>query len=196
MRQPWMLLLCLAWLLVAAQAAQSDDELHPTPWFVDFLGQQSTLDGQPLPVGAVIRAYDPTGVLAGRAEVTLSGWYLLPVYGDDPMTELDEGAEPQDQITFTVNGHPTAPLGPDQPLWVETGSRVHVELRASSLFGDLDCDCDVDVMDVMMVASRWRCRRGDECYDARCDLDDDGEIDIMDIMQVAARWGDTCASLH
>ncbi|MFQ5856987.1 MAG: hypothetical protein ACE5LU_15340 [Anaerolineae bacterium] len=43
-----------------------------TPWWVDFLGQQSTisirlrlldasLDGQPLPVGAVVRAYDPPG---------------------------------------------------------------------------------------------------------------------------------------
>ncbi len=94
MRRSWALLLCLAWLLLAAQAAQSADELHLTPWLVDFWGEQSTLNDQPLPVGAVIRAYDPTGVLAGRAEVSLSGWYLMPVYGDDPLTELDEGTIP------------------------------------------------------------------------------------------------------
>ena len=156
MRRYWTLLLCLACLLVAAQAAHSTDELHPTLWFVDFVGEQSTLHGQPLPVGAVVRAYDPAGVLAGRVEVTLSGRYLMPVYGDDPLTELDEGAESGDTITFTVDGHPTVSLEPDPPLWGGAGERVHVELAACTLFGDLDCDCEVDVADVMIVANRWR----------------------------------------
>jgi len=196
MRHLWILLLCLASLLVAAQTAHSVDELHPTPWFVDFLGEESTLGGQPLPVGTMVRAYDPSGVLAGRAEVAVSGWYLMPVYGDDPITELDEGAESGDTITFTINGQPAVPLGPDPPVWIGAGSRVNVELDANacSLFGDLDCDCEVDVADVMMVASRWSCQLGDDCYDARYDLDGDGDIDVVDIMQVAARWGEGCAT--
>jgi hypothetical protein len=194
MRRPLMLLLCLTCLLVTLQTAQSEDELHPTNLWVDFVGTgESTLAGQPLPVGAVVRAYNPSGVLAGRTEVTLSGWYLLAVYGDDLTTPLDEGAESGDTITFTINGWPAVPLGPDPPLWVGAGSRVHVELEACPLFGDLDCDCDVDVVDVMMVASRWCCQRGDECYDPRCDLDDDGDIDIVDIMMVAAHWGEICS---
>jgi len=194
MRRLWMLLLCFACLLATVQAANSADELHPTPWFVDFLGEQSTLGGQPLPVGAVVCAYDPSGVLAGRTEVTLSGWYLMAVYGDDPLTELDEGAESGDTITFTVDDHPAVPLGPDQPVWVGSGERLHVELEVSCpLFGDLDCDCDVDIVDIMMVASKWCCQLGDECYDARCDLDGDGDIDIVDIMQVAAHWGEVCS---
>ncbi len=193
MRRLWILLLCLASLLVAAQAAHSTDELHPTPWFIDFVGEQSTLGGQLLPVGAVVRAYDPSGVLAGRVEVTLSGWYLMPVYGDDPATELDEGAESGDTITFTINDQPAVPLGPDPPVWVGAGKLVHVELEACTLFGDLDCDCDVDVEDVMMVASRWRCQLGDQCYDPLCDLNDDGDIDIVDIMLVVAHWGEVCS---
>jgi len=201
MRRPWRLLLCLACLLVMAQAvlspalssAEGGDELHPTPWFVDFMGEQSTLNGQPLPVGTIIRAYDPSGMLVGRTEVTLSGWYLMAVYGDDPLTELDEGAESGDTIIFTINGQPAVPLGPDQPLWTASGERLHVELSASTLFGDLDGDCDVDVVDIMMVASRWCCQRGDECYDVHCDLDGDGDIDIVDIMQVAAHWGEVCS---
>ena len=202
MRRPWMLLLCLACLFVAVQAAQSlalspaegANEPHPTNLWVDFVGMGgSTMYGQPLPVGTVIRAYDPTGVLAGRAEVTLSGWYLMAVYGDDPLTELDEGAESGDTITFTINGQPAVPLGPDQPLWTASGERVHVELSAPTLFGDLDGDCDVDIVDIMMVASRWSCQREDECYDARCDLDGDGDIDIVDIMKVAAHWGEACS---
>jgi len=51
----------------------------------------------------------------------------------------------------------------------------------------------VDVVDVMMVASRWRCQRGDECYNPRCDLDEDGDIDIVDIMKVVAHWGEGCS---
>ncbi len=194
MRRPLRLLLCLACLLVAMPTAQSQDELHPTNLWVDFVGMgESTLGGQPLPVGAVVRAYDPNGVLAGRAEVALSGWYLMAVYGDDSETQLDEGAESGDTITFTVNGRPAVPQGPDPPVWVGSGSRVHVELEACPLFGDLDCDCDVDVADIMLVASRWSCQPGDECFDANCDLDGDGDIDIVDIMQVAAQWGEVCS---
>jgi len=59
------------------------------------------------------------------------------------------------------------------------------------LFGDLDRD--VDVEDVMTVASSWRCQLGDGCYDARYDLDGDGDIDVVDIMRVAARWGGRAA---
>jgi len=62
-----------------------------------------------------------------------------------------------------------------------------------TLFGDLDRDCDVDVVDVQTVASRWRCKCGDACYNSRYDLDGDCDIDIVDIMKVAAQWGNTCA---
>lgn len=62
MRHRWILLLCLT---LSLAAASSTDEPRATPWWVDFLGRASTLDGQPLPIGTVVRAYDPTGVLAG-----------------------------------------------------------------------------------------------------------------------------------
>ena len=71
----------------------------------------------------------------------------------------------------------------------------------SGLFGDVDGDCDVDIVDIMRVASRWQtsCANPDPDndpdtpnYDALCDVNDDCIIDIVDIMQVAARWGDTC----
>jgi len=54
---------------------------------------------------------------------------------------------------------------------------------------DLDCDCDVDIADIMLVASRWHSA---ENYDPLYDLDDDSDIDIVDIMLVAVHWGESC----
>ena len=60
------------------------------------------------------------------------------------------------------------------------------------IFGDFDCDCDVDILDVMQVALRWGTVEGDPDYDATYDLDHDGDIDIVDVALVAAAWGNTC----
>ena len=54
---------------------------------------------------------------------------------------------------------------------------------------DIDNDGDIDILDIMQVASRWNTTTGDPDYDESCDLDNDGDIDIVDIMKVAAQWG-------
>ena len=179
----------LASLLVAAYPV---DDLHPTPWSVDFFGAQSTFDGRPLPVGAVVRAYDPEGTLAGRASVTLSGWYLMPVYQDDPATALDEGAQPGDTIVFTVNGHPAVAMGPDPPVWGEAGTRLHVELWASTLAGDFNGDCAVQVTDVLQQSAAIGATRGQPDYYPPFDSDGDGDIDSNDLRQTIAHWHARC----
>ncbi|MBM4431284.1 MAG: hypothetical protein FJ026_13210 [Chloroflexi bacterium] len=70
------------------------------------------------------------------------------------------------------------------------GNLLRVE--SPSIYGDLDGDCDVDVADIMAVASRWATALGHPNYDPRYDLDSDGDIDVVDIMLVAAHWGDHC----
>ena len=60
------------------------------------------------------------------------------------------------------------------------------------LFGDLNVNGRVDVTDIMLVASKWRCRLGDDCYHKRFDLDKDDDIDVVDIMLVVVHWGETC----
>ena len=75
------------------------------------------------------------------------------------------------------------------------GTDHTISLSSTSRY-DFDADCDIDIVDIMGVASRWSCHSGDACYDARYDLDSDGDIDIIDIMAVASRWscrcGDAC----
>ena len=60
------------------------------------------------------------------------------------------------------------------------------------IVGDMDCDCDVDVTDIMLVASHWNTVQGEEGYDPMYDLDSDGDVDVVDIMIVASHWGDSC----
>lgn len=76
-----------------------------TPYWHDFYGLNSTCFGKPLSVGTVVRAFDPDGVLCGQFEVTTVGWYgVMPVYGDDPGTGIDEGCEVGDVVEFRVDG--------------------------------------------------------------------------------------------
>jgi len=72
------------------------------------------------------------------------------------------------------------------------GGTGTVRTSICTLVGDFDGNGRVDVADIMEVASKWRCRKGDDCYHERYDLDKDGDIDIVDIMLVVVHWGETC----
>jgi hypothetical protein len=61
-----------------------------------------------------------------------------------------------------------------------------------SLEGDLNRNGLVDVLDVMLVANAWRCRRGEDCYAECYDVDGDDDIDVVDIMLVVMHWGESC----
>jgi hypothetical protein len=70
--------------------------------------------------------------------------------------------------------------------------RLVRDAAQSSLPGDINGDCAVDIVDIMLVAARWGAHIGDANYDPYYDLDHDGDIDIVDIMEVAAHWGEMC----
>ncbi|MEX0763051.1 MAG: hypothetical protein WD208_02210 [Dehalococcoidia bacterium] len=107
--------------------------LSPTYSWVNAFSIESTLDGQPLPVGAVVAAYDPEGILTGRAVVQSEGKYgLMAIYMDDPSTPEDEGAVPGDQIRFEINGMPAVVLGPHSPAWSSNGAVLMLNLAANS----------------------------------------------------------------
>jgi len=74
----------------------------------------------------------------------------------------------------------------------QTSSLISASDQTRTLVGivyDLYGHGVVDVVDIMMVASRWNSKTGDSTYDSLCDLNGDGVIDISDIMMVAAQWG-------
>ncbi|MGA9349080.1 MAG: DNRLRE domain-containing protein, partial [Anaerolineae bacterium] len=140
--------------------------------------------------------------------------------GDSDPTELDRvtiAANPDgwyrwdvtEAVRAWVDG--TAPncgllLEPDNAPWLHhqfrsseysdpnLRPRLIVNMVTECIPGDLDCDCNVDILDIMLVATRWQTAEGDPDYDPAYDLDDSGEIDIVDIMLVAVRWGETCTT--
>jgi hypothetical protein len=53
---------------------------------------------------------------------------------------------------------------------------------------DLDDDGDVDIQDIMKVASAWNSTVGNDKYNSDYDFNRDNIIDIQDIMLVSSRW--------
>lgn len=106
-------------------------DITPTFEWVNFYCGSNTYMDAPLPVGSVIEAMDPNGVLCGRWVVTEAGKYgFMPVYRDDPFSEEDEGALPGDNITFYVNGVLAEASG--ATVWTQNGDAFEVCLDAGN----------------------------------------------------------------
>ena len=108
-----------------------------SPEWVNFFSANTTFLEHPVPVGAVIAAFDPQGVRCGVFTVTAEGKYgHLPCYRDDETTPEDDGADPGDIISFTINGLPAVAVGPDEPIWTGNGDRREVDLEVPDSDGD------------------------------------------------------------
>lgn len=93
--------------LARLRQAERAAGVSPTNTWQDFYGSAVWPDasGAPLAVDTLVTAVDPGGVVCGATLVTRVGQYgLLPCYGDDPGTTLDEGAQPGDVIRLMVEG--------------------------------------------------------------------------------------------
>ena len=103
----------------------------PSNIFADFVSLASRLpDGTLLPTGTVVQAYDPSGVMCGEVVIgDVPGQFLVAVYGDDPETTEDEGAEVGDIIRFTVDGQDVVSTLPKDPVWPGDKARVDVVLN-------------------------------------------------------------------
>ncbi|MCZ7570270.1 MAG: hypothetical protein M5U01_17030 [Ardenticatenaceae bacterium] len=128
-------LLSLGWAGRPVAGAGRPAQVTPTTQWVNFYSPTTTFRGRPVPVGAVIAAFDPQGTQCGEFVVTGEGAYgLLPCYADDPTTPgLDEGAAPGDAIRFTIDGLPVSPQGPQAPTWSAHGDRRQVDLASPTL---------------------------------------------------------------
>ncbi len=104
------MLIILVWLsgLVFSWA----DGVTPTNEWINLYSTNSTVDGDPVPPGAVVSVFDSGGAKCGETEVTEAGWYgLMPCYrapadsggGHLPRGSQDAAADGE-SLSFTVDG--------------------------------------------------------------------------------------------
>lgn len=89
--------------------------------------------------GGIVQAYDSNGVMCGSFVIVNNGSYgLLTCKGDDPETEIDEGAAPGESIVFKYKGSYTTTMGDN--TW-DYGTFKYVNLTYPVVFcGDNFCD--------------------------------------------------------
>jgi len=104
--------------------------VRPTNRQIFVYSLNSTFQGKPLKEGDLVTAFDPRGILCGRFLVRQEGRYgYMAVYGDEPSTEVDEGAEVNDAITFFINGYRAGVAGNTPVLWTENNQRKEVDVH-------------------------------------------------------------------
>ena len=59
------------------------------------------------------------------------------------------------------------------------------------ILGDMDSDYDVDIFDIVRIATIYGVVKPDPAYDPNCDIDGDGDIDIFDIVAAASHYGES-----
>ncbi len=98
----------------------SGPEIIPTNEWINVYCDYPELNGVPLVLGDVIIAWDPDGVPCGIDTVREDGSFgFMPIYRDDPNSDVDEGAEPGDVIAFKINGEEVFPEPP--VVWTANG---------------------------------------------------------------------------
>jgi len=77
-----------------------------------------------------------------------------------------------------------------QVTMTEAEMNVHVaQSSPPEILGDIDGDHDVDIYDIVLIASSYGTEAGDPRYDVRCDLDGDEDVDIFDVVIAADNYG-------
>jgi hypothetical protein len=105
-------------LLLLAGAAQAQAPV------ADYFSTSSQWDGAALTPGMVIEAYDGDGVRCGEATANADGSFLIHVYGNDPMTPADEGANEGEMLTWRIHNQM-----PDAVEWVSNLIGLFQDLR-------------------------------------------------------------------
>ncbi len=67
-------------------------------------------------------------------------------------------------------------------------ARMPLEASLQIAAPDVDCDGDMDIVDIQQITARWGAARGDPAYHQRYDLDGDDQIGVLDVIIVASHW--------
>lgn len=112
---------------LAIAAACVAGAAHAQAPVADYYSTTSLLDGEALPAGTRIEAYDSDDVRCGYAEANADGQFLIHVYGNDPMTPtVDEGAREGELLVWRLNG---TDILPANATWITNLIGLFADLR-------------------------------------------------------------------
>jgi hypothetical protein len=160
--------------------------VYPITLQVDIVDAESGITDNAVPTESVYVEWDTDGEFIVDAFQADMDWISGTTYAiDPPIAPLTTG--------ITVTWHVYAEDDDNSPsgAW----SPMYETYIVSTIFGDLDYDCDVDIDDIMIVVAHWNSETGDPDYDSHYDFDADGDIDVLDVMMIAAEWGNTCGGM-
>ncbi len=170
------------YIVMAENWFEALDPLLPTP--TPTATSTPTATWTPTPVAT--NTATPTNTPTATSTPTST-----PTNTATPTSTPTNTATPTETPTSTPT--PTAtPTSTPTSTPTPTSTATATPTPSCDLPGDMDCDCAVDILDIMLVASHWNSSAGDDDYDPAYDLDGDGDIDIVDIMLVAVHWGEQC----
>lgn len=101
------------------------DTVIPTYSWINVYCYNPMLNNEPIVPGDVIKAYDSDGVLCGEYIMTDTTFGYMPIYRDDEFSlDIDEGAEPGDLISFTINNEEV--LTDPDIYWTANGACIEL----------------------------------------------------------------------
>lgn len=106
-----------------AEVGEGVSDVKPTPYSMDLYG---SIEG--VEEGDIVQVFDPDNVLCGEFVVNKAGQYgFLHVYGDDPGTDVDEGAKRGDTLRLEFDGEELMPISNEEIVWTGDRQRIRVD---------------------------------------------------------------------
>jgi hypothetical protein len=161
-------------------------------WDTDFLGYVSHTVTIPVENSTHGLLHEPVIVLKDEVNQA-AGTYWIAVTSIYPASAFT-GNGTVFEMTFEAKAYGTSSLDiissdladfSGQPI---THGSVSGTVQISVL-GDVDGDNDVDIFDLVKIASKYGCDSEDPRFDPDCDVDCDCDIDIYDIVLAAGNYG-------
>jgi hypothetical protein len=87
---------------------------------------------------------------------------------------------------YIISAH--ASLVPDETN-TDDNTLVYDRAVIITVPGDTDGDRDIDIYDIVRLASVYGAKRGESRFNPNCDIDGNGEINIYDIVIATSRYG-------
>lgn len=128
-------------------------------------------------------------------------WILIPEVANENFKVALEGTGNGNYslaLIFAVNETLTAEESMDGQISINAtrAYSVNASIAELSLYdwhahGDVNGDGEVDIFDIVAMATNYGVIEHDPNYDPNCDIDGDGDIDIFDIVVAATHYGES-----